>query len=325
MNLMDVLTCKWEERLLHTCGGPELRAKLGPEPIFGGVVLGNIHTWWVERWGFDPGMPSVNGVWLNETPHSTNQCPGCVVAPFTGDNPATVIALSAPGDAILSLGTSTTFLLSIPPAGTPPKRFTTSHLLSHPTNPDGKIAMLCYKNGALAREQVRDRYAEGDWTRFSELIEQTPPGNNGYLGLYFPLPEIIPPNVQGDFFFRLATSTTTPRLVDEIPAEVHPRAILESQFLSIRSRVAAILPKNAPPLQRLVATGGSSTNQTIRQMAAVWTTFLRLFLQTLVTHLIGRLWYESLCFLYKRGCRYGWCASGEICLVENTTWRERIL
>src|ERR1700693_6035518 len=38
----------------------------------------------------------------------------CIISPFTGDNSATVVALSAPGDALLSLGTSTTLLLSIP-------------------------------------------------------------------------------------------------------------------------------------------------------------------------------------------------------------------
>jgi sugar (pentulose or hexulose) kinase len=62
MNLMNVLTCKWEERLLQACGGPELRAKLGPEPVMGGTVLGNINTWWVKRWGFDPGISCVNCV-----------------------------------------------------------------------------------------------------------------------------------------------------------------------------------------------------------------------------------------------------------------------
>jgi xylulokinase len=136
--------------------------------------------------------------------------------------------------------------------------------------------MLCYKNGALAREQVRNRYAEGDWTCFNELVEQTPPGNDGHMGLYFPLPEIIPPNIEGDFFFHAATSdgaAAPPRMVDDIPATAHPRAILESQLLSIRSRIAAILPENAPALQRLVATGGSSANQTIRQLAAVRTAF----------------------------------------------------
>ncbi|KAF8074959.1 actin-like ATPase domain-containing protein [Lyophyllum atratum] len=250
MNLMDVISCKWNDALLEACGGPELRSKLGPEPDIGGIVLGKVTKWWVGRWGLSP---------------------ECVVAPFTGDNPASVVALSAPGDAVLSLGTSTTFLLSIPGADTPPKRFTTSHLLSHPVDFHGKIAMLCYKNGALAREQVRDRYANGDWNRFNELVEATPPGNNGYLGLYFPLPEIIPPGVVGQHTFHaesLDKKGVTPSAVDDIPANAHPRAILESQFLSIRSRIADILPKNSLPLQRLVATGGSSANQTIRQLAA---------------------------------------------------------
>ena len=56
MNLMDVLTCKWDDRLLEASGGRELRSKLGPEPVPGGMMLGTISNWWVERWGFRPGM-----------------------------------------------------------------------------------------------------------------------------------------------------------------------------------------------------------------------------------------------------------------------------
>ncbi|TCD69513.1 hypothetical protein EIP91_007443 [Steccherinum ochraceum] len=244
MNLMNVLTYKWDEKLLDVAGGPELRSKLGPEPVPGGVVLGKVSQWWVKRWGFSP---------------------DCIVAPFTGDNPATVVALSSPGDAILSLGTSTTLLLSIPPTDTAPARFTSSHLLAHPTTYDAHIAMLCYKNGALAREQVRNRYANSDWSKFNELVEQTPPGNNGVLGYYFPLPEIIPPNVAGNFFFS-SSGELLPE--EKVSGAVHPRAILESQFLSIRSRIEAILPSNSPPLQRLVLSGGSSSNPIIRQLAA---------------------------------------------------------
>lgn len=126
--------------------------------------------------------------------------------------------------------------------------------------------MLCYKNGALAREHVRDRDANRDWQRYNQLVESTPAGNNGHLGFYFPLPEIIPPNVLGEFLFT--TKDGHPTRVDSIPSGAHPRAILESQFLSIKSRIAAILPPNSPPLQRLIVTGGSSANQTIRQLAA---------------------------------------------------------
>jgi xylulokinase len=184
-----------------------------------------------------------------------------------------MVALSSPGDAILSLGTSTTFLLSVPAAQQPPRRYTTSHLLSHPTAVGGQIAMLCYKNGALAREQVRDRFANANWDTFNSLVESRAPGNGGYFGIYFPLPEIIPPNAIGEYFFKPSRSvdgqSPVPIPIEEVPADAHPRAILESQLLSIKSRIKAILPDNALPLQRLILTGGSSTNQMIRQMASV--------------------------------------------------------
>jgi xylulokinase len=273
MNLMDVLSCKWNDSLLEACGGPELRTKIGPEPVTGGTILGTIADYFVKRWGFNQG--GCNVLMCNSI--DFNVFAECLIAPFTGDNPASVIALSAPGDAVLSLGTSTTFLLSIPPADTPPKRFTTSHLLSHPTDASAQIAMLCYKNGALAREKVRDAYANKNWDRFNELVESTPAGNDGHIGLYFPLPEIIPPGVVGYHNF-LVKDGEKPQKVEDIPAEAHPRAILESQFLSIRSRIADILPENAPHLHRLVITGGSSANHIIRQIAAVsFTAFTSVF------------------------------------------------
>lgn len=188
----------------------------------------------------------------------------CAVAPFTGDNPATMASLSTVGDGVLSLGTSTTFLLDIPPSKLAPARFTTSHLLAHPASDadNASLAMLCYKNGALAREQVRDAHAGGDWAAFNAAVEATPPGNNGRAGLYFPLVEIIPDGVYGNFFF----ADTSP--VPGMPDEAHPRAILESQLLSVKSRVEAVLPPDAPPLHRLILTGGTSTNMVIRQLAA---------------------------------------------------------
>lgn len=55
MNLMDVITCKWNPELLEICGGPELPSKLGPEPVPGGTSLGKIAAWWTQRWGLDKG------------------------------------------------------------------------------------------------------------------------------------------------------------------------------------------------------------------------------------------------------------------------------
>ena len=121
--------------------------------------------------------------------------------------------------------------------------------------------MLCYKNGALARELVRDRYASKDWTTFNSLIENTPPGNDGYMGLYYPLHEIIPRNAIGEYFFL--NGDLIPPFQDK---RYHPRAIMESQLLSIKSRIMSILPSDAAPLKRLILTGGSSANEVIRQM-----------------------------------------------------------
>ncbi|KAF9643706.1 D-xylulose kinase [Thelephora ganbajun] len=246
MNLMNVHLHKWVDSILEVAGGKELRGKLKEEPVEGGIALGEVHPYWTRRWGFPP---------------------ECLIAPFAGDNPASVIALSAPGDAIMSLGTSTTFLLSIPPSAKPPKGFTSSHLLSHPTKEGALIAMLCYKNGALAREKIRDEYAQSSWDKYNEFVEASPPGNNKTLSFYFPLPEIIPPNVQGVFFYDIS-DPSSPVPKDIIPDSAHPRAILESQFLSIKVRIQDILPEDARPLHRLIVTGGSSANQTILQLAA---------------------------------------------------------
>lgn len=55
MNLMDVVTNKWDDEVLEVCGGPTLRKKLGEEPVLGGVSLGTVSQWWVDKWGFSPG------------------------------------------------------------------------------------------------------------------------------------------------------------------------------------------------------------------------------------------------------------------------------
>lgn len=127
--------------------------------------------------------------------------------------------------------------------------------------------MLCYKNGALARENIRDEHAQSSWDKYNELVETSPPGNNKTLGFYFPLPEIIPPNVQGEFFYDIS-DPSSPVSKGMIPDDAHPRAILESQLLSIKARIQDILPEDAQPLRRLVITGGSSANRTILQLAA---------------------------------------------------------
>lgn len=75
MNLMNIVTHQWDNTLLEIYGGPELRSKLGPEPMNGGTFIGKISPWWVKRWGFNPGKTaSRNSVQspLNESSSAQN-------------------------------------------------------------------------------------------------------------------------------------------------------------------------------------------------------------------------------------------------------------
>ena len=51
--------------------------------------------------------------------------------------------------------------------------------------------LLCFKNGSLARERVRDRYGL-DWQGFSDILTETPPGNRGRIMLPYFISEITP-------------------------------------------------------------------------------------------------------------------------------------
>ena len=63
-----------------------------------------------------------------------------------------------------------------------PRPQLTGHVWPSPVCSAAFMALLCYKNGSLTRERIRDAAANGDWTIFSELIESTPRGNFGNIG-----------------------------------------------------------------------------------------------------------------------------------------------
>lgn len=264
MNLWNVEELKWDERLLAVAAGgadgaEELRAKLGPVELDGGKDLGSISQYFVERYGF----PS-----------------DCSINPFTGDNPATILALPLrPLDVIVSLGTSTTLLMSTPTYYPSPAY----HLFDHPTTSGLYMFMLCYCNGALAREHIRDKIqahhnrtegGQNSWNLFNELATSTPPlgkksaSDPAKIAFHFSLPEIVP-NVQaGTWRFTFDGKT----LNDDPSAWILPnddaRAIIESQALSMRLRAAPLLTpcaennhKTQP--RRVYLVGGGSRNPAI--------------------------------------------------------------
>ncbi|KAL9127052.1 MAG: hypothetical protein Q9217_003996 [Psora testacea] len=127
MNLWDIRQGRYDERLLALAAGSlntaDLQVKLGDIPKDGGGSFGEISSYFVQRYGFSP---------------------SCTIAPFTGDNPSTILALPLrPLDAMISLGTSTTFLMSTPYYKPDPA----VHFMNHPTTEGLYMFMLCYKNG----------------------------------------------------------------------------------------------------------------------------------------------------------------------------------
>ncbi|KAJ2958816.1 hypothetical protein NQZ79_g5686 [Umbelopsis isabellina] len=252
MNMMDIHSHQWISSILEHCGGNGLKDKLGSEPIEGGTALGNISSYFVTRYGFSP---------------------ECVIAPFTGDNSATLVSMNLePGDCVVSLGTSDTMLMYLPIA-TPT---TESHIMSHPTNPDAYMGMLCYKNGSLTREKIRDMYASGDWTVFNHLLDECPPGlTNGCQrrGFYYYMQEIIP-FAKG--FHRFEDDKEVEEFTgnkDQV-ARYNVRAIIESQFMSMKVRTSRMLDTHgkssdasqATKLKRILATGGAASNPHLLQV-----------------------------------------------------------
>ncbi|ORY76517.1 hypothetical protein BCR35DRAFT_305745 [Leucosporidium creatinivorum] len=252
MNLWDLETGDgWDQELLkYVAGGEkeaaELERKLGPIEKDGGVAAGKIGTWFVKRYG------------MNEE---------CLVNPFTGDNPATILSFSLlTGEVVVSLGTSDTILLSTTDYAPNPD----SHVFAYPANRAGGkrsyMAMLCYKNGSLPREHIRDQYAEGSWDKFNDLVD-----NIGYptleqaptrpIGFYFLKHEIIPHNGYGIHHFEGADGHAVEEFSDPT---FNARAVLESQFLSFRLRVSGMLSSSTGLPLRIFAVGGASANQCIK-------------------------------------------------------------
>lgn len=261
-NLWDIKNGCWHEELLALAGGSsgaeDLRKKLGDVPEDGGASFGTISPYFINRYGF---------------PSSTQ------IIAFTGDNPSTILALPLrSSDAIVSLGTSTTFLMSTNLYKPNPAY----HFLNHPTTAGLYMFMLCYKNGGLAREHIRDALNGGDsrtWDKFNAAATHTPvlgqsdPTDPMRVGLFFPRPEIVPAVKQGVWRYLFDPADSTLAAADETSWPVptaDARAILESQFLSLRLRSQTLVePQPGLPAQprRIYLVGGGAANPAIAEIA----------------------------------------------------------
>lgn len=197
-----------------------------------------------------------------------NVNPKCQVYPFTGDNLATICSLPLQkNDVLVSLGTSTTILLVTDQYEPSPDY----HMFMHPTVPDHYMGMICYCNGALAREKVRDNLPiigdddekeeggkgqdpEKAWTQFDTALADKNICTDNQIAIYFPLAEIVPST--GAVTKRCTFSLQDPQhvvleTVDNFEdARQDVKNIVESQALSCRVRISPLLTGtvNSPAL-----------------------------------------------------------------------------
>jgi|MDTC01.1.fsa_nt_gb xylulokinase len=229
-NLMDIRTRSWSQAALDATA-PDLADRLLPV-IDADSVVGPIHAFWVDRYGF---------------------APDCQVLPFSGDNPSSLLGLGLvqTGQVALSLGTSDTLFACMDEA-----RVSTTGEGALFASPDGShfMALICFLNGSLAREAVRDHHGL-DWDAFTRALAETPPGNHGRIMLPWFAAEIVP-HVPDPGVIRCNLE------VDDVAGNV--RAVIEAQALSskIHSEWMGVA------IRSLSVTGGASANRNILQIFA---------------------------------------------------------
>eukprot|EP00035_Acanthoeca_spectabilis_P040358 m.69287 g.69287 ORF g.69287 m.69287 type:complete len:574 (-) comp9958_c1_seq1:198-1919(-) len=237
MNMMDLRNQAWAPAALDAIA-PGLQDKLLPV-VPGHSVLGEVAGYFASKYGVNP---------------------GCKVVAWSGDNPNSVagLGLNAPGDIGLSMGTSDTIFSICPAADSRPGL--EGHFFVNPVDPDSHMAMLCYKNGSLAREAVCAEVtgAKGDWGAFGHLLDRGAPGNRGNLGFFVLQPEIIP-KIPRTGVRRFGPSGAA---IESFPPEVEARAIIEGQFLSYRLHAGRMGLSPA----HIIATGGASKNPHFTQI-----------------------------------------------------------
>ena len=174
--------------------------------------------------------------------------PGIPVAPFTGDNPASLVGCGAekPGTAVVSLGTSDTFFAAMDEFRTDPDGY--GHVFGNPVG--GFMSLACFKNGSLARDRVR-RECGVDWKFFDETaFSLTETGNGGRRAFPYFETEITPKHeatgIEANFDWASAS------------AETKIRAIVEGQMSNIRERTRWI-----GDFDTICVTGGASRSKGI--------------------------------------------------------------
>jgi xylulokinase len=203
MNLLNLKTLQWDQAIAEATA-PGLIKKL-PPVVPGGTLAGKLHPYF-QRYGFGQDVQ---------------------VAVWTGDNPSSLVGTGASkfGRAVISLGTSDTFFAAMNTFKTDPDGC--GHVFGNPAG--GFMCLICFKNGSLAREKVKDECG-ADWDYFGgAACAETAPGNGGNIMLPYFAPEITPLSTAS------GAQYTGPAFASgRASSAVKIRAVLEAQALSLR-------------------------------------------------------------------------------------------
>jgi xylulokinase len=230
MNLMDIRKKTWHPAALRATA-PDLKKKL-PPLAESWKVIGSVSPYFVGKFGLNPEAQTL--VW-------------------SGDNPCSVVGLGLirEGRVAISLGTSDTYFGSMKKCRTDAQG--QGHVFGSPTG--DYMTLICFKNGSLARERVREHYGIKDWRKFGDALTAAPPGCRGGILLPWFEAEIVPRvNRPGVHRFDL----------DERDVALNCRAIVEAQMMAMRLHSQWM--KVAPDC--IYATGGASKDLAVLQIMA---------------------------------------------------------
>ena len=228
MCLMDLAAKTWSPAALKATA-PDLAKKL-PKLGESWTVVGPLARYWRERY----------------------RLPAASVVAWSGDNPCRMIGvgLTAEGALAVSLGTSDTLFGPMKEPRTDPSLG--GSVFGSPTGE--YLGLVCFANGALARDHVRGDYGL-DWPAFSHVLQETPPGNGGGLMIPWFAPEITP---------NVLAPKIHPWGLDPSDARANVRAVVEGQMMALANHSAWMGVK----VREIRATGGAATNREILQVMA---------------------------------------------------------
>jgi xylulokinase len=233
MNLLNLKTMQWDDEIVEFTA-PGLLQKL-PAVVPSATIAGKLHPYF-SQYGLPDGIPIVT---------------------WSGDNPCSLTGNGATaGSAIISFGTSDTFFAVMDEFKVDPQGY--GHLFGNQAG--GIMSLICFKNGSLARERIKNEAAV-DWGWFdNEAFAMTPPGNNGNMILPYFVPETTPlllkPTVkrQGSEQFCSGQCSSAENI----------RAVVEAQIMNIKLHSQWI----GEQFNIIKVTGGASASPGLCQTVA---------------------------------------------------------